>query len=151
MIIKKITIGTIMKINLDRFLTAQKQDYPIALQEIKEDVKQSHWMWYIFPQVKGLGQSDIAKFYAIQSKAEACEYLNNDVLNNNLIEITEVLLGLVETDATKIFGHIDTLKLQSSMTLFACLSNENSIFHKVLEKYFNGKMDTFTQVFLKNE
>ncbi len=140
-----------MKINLERFLTAQKQNYPIALHEIRKGVKQSHWMWYIFPQVKGLEQSDIAQFYAIQSKAEACAYLNNDVLKNNLIEITEILLGLDETDATKIFGHIDTLKLQSSLTLFACLSGENSIFHKVLEKYFNGEMDTFTQFFLKND
>lgn len=133
-----------MNYNLDRFKKVQKVDYPIALEEIKSGCKKSHWMWYIFPQLKGLGFSEMANYYGIAGKAEAVAYLADDVLKNRLVEISTALLSLKSSDATKILGCPDDLKLKSCMTLFSAVAAEMDIFEKVLEKFFNGEKDEKT-------
>ena len=100
-------------------------------------------MWYIFPQVKGLGRSSTAKYYGIEGLDEAREYMENEYLSNNLIAISNELLKLETNDSVEIFGHIDSKKLRSSMTLFELVS-DNEVFHSVLEKYFDGKRDQLT-------
>ena len=129
--------------NLERFLTAQERDYKIALSEIKSGRKRSHWIWYIFPQLKDLGFSYNAKFYGIENLDEAKNYLAHPVLGKRLIEISETLLNLPENNPAIVMGGSpDDLKLKSCMTLFAYASGkEDSIFHKVLEKFFNGETD----------
>ena len=128
-------------INLDRFVNAQKQDFQIALSEIKNGRKRSHWMWYIFPQIQGLGFSDTSKFYAIKNLDEAGEFLRHPVLGARLIGICNELLGLPGNNATAIFGSPDDLKLKSSMTLFSSLDDPNPVFQKVLNKFFDGTKD----------
>ena len=135
--------------NLQRFLNAQEKDYQIALSEIKNGKKQSHWMWYIFPQIAGLGFSETSKFYAIKNIHEAREFLNHSALGSRLIEICNELLNLETNDAHIIFGAPDDLKLHSSMTLFSSLPNAKPIFKKVLDKYFDGKKDSKTLEILK--
>lgn len=134
---------------LQRFLNAQEKDYSIALSEIKNGKKQSHWMWYIFPQIEGLGASETSKFYAIKNISEAGELLNHPVLGSRLIRICNELLNLETNDAHKIFGSPDDLKLHSSMTLFSSLSNADPVFQKVLDKFFEGKKDELTLEVLK--
>lgn len=129
--------------NLNRYLEAQKYDYEQALQEIKNGKKESHWMWYMFPQITGLGRSDTAKYYEIKSLSEAKEYLNNEILKNRLIEMCQSLLNLKNDDPIEIFGPIDALKLKSSMTLFSYVS-DNDIFNQVLEKFYNNEHDLNT-------
>ena len=107
-----------MKYDLQRFHKAQQIDYPIALEEIRNGQKESHWMWYIFPQLKELGYSSTEKFYGL-SKDEAKAYINDEVLKSRLIEISNVLLELKSNDATEILGYPDDLKLKSCMTLFS--------------------------------
>jgi uncharacterized protein (DUF1810 family) len=130
--------------DLQRFIDAQKTDYAIALAEIKNGRKRSHWMWYIFPQIQGLGHSDMAKRYAINSIDEAEEYLNDEVLGQRLIEICTELLRLENNDANAIFGDPDDLKLKSSMTLFASLPDAYPVFESLLEKFFDGAKDERT-------
>ena len=127
--------------DLDRFTSAQEQIYQEVLAEIKSGRKQSHWMWYIFPQIGGLGHSDIAKHYAIKNVEEAREYLRHPVLGKRLLECTEALLAIEGRTASEIFGTPDDLKLRSSMTLFAVISGTDSVFHRVLEKYYWGEKD----------
>lgn len=129
--------------SLDRFLNAQKKSYNTALEEIKSGRKRSHWMWYIFPQITGLGFSITARFYEIKSMNEAKEYAEHPVLFPRLVEISEKLLELPSDDAAEIFGFPDNVKLKSSMTLFALVS-DNPVFKKVLKKFFNGEMCEFT-------
>lgn len=129
--------------SLDRFLNAQKKSYNTALEEIKSGRKRSHWMWYIFPQITGLGFSITARFYEIKSMNEAKEYTEHPVLFPRLVEISEKLLELPSDDATEIFGFPDNVKLKSSMTLFALVS-DNPVFNKVLKKFFNGETCEFT-------
>ena len=119
-------------------------DFETALSEIKSGKKESHWMWYIFPQIHGLGTSSTAQYYAIRSTDEARAFLADDYLCNNLVTICNALLNLESSNAVQIFGFVDTLKMKSSMTLFAYVSEENSVFDKVLEKYFNGTKDSVT-------
>ena len=139
-----------MKINkdpydLNRFVQAQKQDYAIALDEITQGQKYSHWMWYIFPQIKGLGRSHIAQKYAISNVEEAKAYLADSVLGARLVECCEVLLNLDSSyTASEIFGFPDDLKLKSSMTLFAKVSEKDSVFHQVVNQYFDGEFDSKT-------
>ena len=133
---------------LERFVSAQECDYDIALSEIRKGRKRSHWMWYIFPQIQGLGYSSTAQYYAIQDGKEAVEYLKHPTLGLRLIEISEALLNLKETNATKVMGYPDDLKLKSSMTLFYKVS-KNDIFKKVLDKYFEGKLNEKTLETLK--
>jgi uncharacterized protein (DUF1810 family) len=135
--------------DLQRFIDAHKEDFQIALSEIKAGRKRSHWMWYIFPQIRGLGFSETSKYYAIQSIDEAKEFLNHPELGQNLISITSELLKLNNTDATSIFGKPDNMKLFSCMTLFSIISPENSIFKKVLDKFFNGQKDDNTIQLIK--
>ena len=132
------------KNNLTRFLDAQKGSYEIALKEIKKGRKASHWMWYIFPQITGLGLSDTAKFYAIKNRNEAIEYMNHDILGTRLIEISNELLKLPTHNSIEVFGQVDSLKLKSSMTLFSLLENTNPVFQQVLDKFFDGAKDEKT-------
>ena len=120
---------------IDRFLEPQKTSYAIALEEIRNDRKISHWMWYIFPQLRGLGQSTTAWYYGIEDLCEAKAYLEHPILGQRLREITQILLNLHETDPMKIFGWPDNLKLRSCMTLFAQLS-EDVLFASALYKFF---------------
>lgn len=131
--------------DLSRFVKAQEQDYATALAEIKSGRKRSHWMWYIFPQIAGLGFSSTAQYYAIKNLGEAVAYLQNELLGSRLTEICSALLALSSNNASEIFGYPDDMKLRSSMTLFeaASCSTEN-IFAQVLDKFFAGKRDERT-------
>ena len=129
--------------SLERFLSAQEHDYEIALSEMRNGRKQSHWMWYIFPQIQGLGYSSMAQFYAIKDREEAVAYLNHPVLGKRLEEITEALLNIRENDAKEVMGYPDDLKLKSSMTLFYVVSGR-SVFKQVLDKYYFGELDEKT-------
>ncbi len=134
-----------MDINsLDRFVKAQEKMYPIAMKEIKEGKKRSHWMWYIFPQLRGLGRSSIAHVYGISGLEEAQAYLEHPWLSGRLYELCVALLHHKDKSAYEIFGSIDTIKLKSSMTLFALASEEYSFFDQVLECFFDGEMDELT-------
>ena len=123
---------------LERFVQAQADSYVHALREIKSGRKTSHWMWYIFPQLSGLGHSQTARYYAIRDRAEAEAYLAHPVLGKRLLEISSELLKLESSDATAVMGWPDDLKLKSSMTLFSLVSRE-PVFRQVLEKYFRGE------------
>lgn len=140
-----------MDFNLARFKEAQESDYPIALEEIKSGYKTSHWMWYIFPQLKDLGYSPTAKYYGIEGKEEAIAYLNDEVLRTRLIEISTALLSLKSSNATEILGYPDNLKLKSCMTLFLAVAPQIDIFEKVLEKFFAGEKDEKTLELLGTE
>jgi uncharacterized protein (DUF1810 family) len=135
--------------SLQRFLDAQQRDYETALAEVKKGRKQSHWMWYIFPQVEGLGFSEISKRYAIKNSEEAASYLGHPVLGQRLKEICAALLDVKTADAYQIFGSPDDVKLKSSMTLFATVAEEGSVFEQVLDKFFDGKKDERTLALLK--
>ena len=129
--------------NLQRFLDAQSSSYQNALAEIKNGRKRSHWMWFIFPQIQGLGLSETARFYAIADAQEAKEYLAHPVLSARLLEICQALLGLASADAHAIFGSPDDLKLKSSMTLFAA-AGSSPVFQQVLDKFYHGAPDDKT-------
>jgi uncharacterized protein (DUF1810 family) len=130
--------------NLQRFIDAQQRDYDIALTEIKQGKKRSHWMWYIFPQIQGLGFSETSRYYAIANKKEAISYIKHPVLGTRLLQICHALLHLSDKNATNIFGYPDDLKLKSSMTLFASLPNADPVFQAVLNKFFNKAKDEKT-------
>lgn len=130
-----------MKDELNRFLVAQKDSYKTALHEIQAGQKRSHWMWFIFPQIAGLGFSETARYYAIRDMDEAKEYLKDATLRGNLLEISQALLDLEVNDASFVMGWPDDLKLKSSMTLFALAEPECAVFQKVLDKFFQGEMD----------
>lgn len=132
------------KYNLERFIEAQRKDYAIALSEIRNGRKETHWMWYIFPQVMGLGFTSISIEYSITDLDEAKAYLENEVLGKRLIEISNVLLTLPTNNASEIFGGTDTMKLRSSMTLFSLVPGADKVFEAVLEKFFNGRKDERT-------
>jgi len=129
---------------LARFLDAQQADYQTALSEIKNGRKRSHWMWYIFPQIHGLGFSETSKFYAIKDATEAEEYLAHPVLGSRLVEISSELLKQQGNDAYRIFGSPDDMKLKSSMTLFAALRATTPVFQQVLDKFYGGAKDSKT-------
>jgi uncharacterized protein (DUF1810 family) len=129
---------------LKRFTEAQENDFETALAEIRNGRKQSHWMWYIFPQIAGLGFSQTSKFYAIKDRAEAETYLAHPILGKRLVEISNALLEIEGKPADQIFGSPDDAKLKSSMTLFGALDDTNAVFQKVLDKYFNGSKDERT-------
>jgi len=130
--------------DLVRFLEAQNQMYITALSEIKKGRKESHWMWFIFPQVKGLGTSENARYFGINGLEEAARYLDHPVLGKHLVEITTALLEINGKTAPQILGTPDDLKLRSCMTLFAALENSNPVFAQVLDKFFEGKPDPMT-------
>jgi uncharacterized protein (DUF1810 family) len=130
--------------NLDRFLKAQNTTYVTALNEMKNGKKLGHWMWYIFPQIDGLGISETTRFYAIKDKKEATEYLNHQILAQRLSEISMVLKSVNSTNPVEIFGSIDSLKLKSSMTLFSSIDQAPPIFKLILKQYFDGETDVNT-------
>lgn len=138
--------------NLERFISAQKFSYDTALSEIRAGKKQTHWIWYIFPQLRGLGRSKRSYDYGIENADEAGSYLAHPVLGARLIEITQALLNLPDSNPKHVMGEIDDMKLHSCMTLFAQVSGENnSVFHKVLDKFFHGEQDSRTLSMLQNK
>ena len=130
--------------SLKRFTDAQENSYAMAFSEIQQGRKQSHWMWFIFPQIAGLGFSETSRYYAIRDLHEATDFLNHPVLGSRLINISRELLKLKINDAYRVFGSPDDLKLKSSMTLFSTLPEADPVFKAVLEKFFNGEKDTKT-------
>ena len=136
--------------NLKRFVAAQELDYKNALEEVGNGKKTSHWMWYVFPQIEGLGLSSTAQKYAIRNAAEAKAYLNHEILGPRLLEITNTLLNINNRSAHTIFGSPDYLKLKSSMTLFSMYSDENNVFTEILVKYFKNERCAKTIELLKN-
>jgi len=130
--------------DLKRFTDAQQNDYAAALNEIKNGHKRSHWMWYIFPQIQGLGFSPTSRYYSIKDIQEAEAYLAHPLLGKRLIEISNELLKLPTDNASSVFGSPDDMKLSSSMTLFASVHNTDGVFQKVLDKFFHGKKDPLT-------
>jgi uncharacterized protein (DUF1810 family) len=130
---------------LDRFAEAQARTYERALTEIRNGEKRSHWMWFIFPQIAGLGSSETSQYYAIKNLDEAREYLNHPVLGERLRECARAALGVQGRSARLIFGSVDAMKLKSSATLFALVSPPESVFHQVLDKYFEGLQDEKTR------
>ena len=132
------------EIDLSRFVITHKNQYADALNEIRNGEKRTHWMWYIFPQIHSLGSSSTAEFYAIKNLNEAKAFLEDSYLGKNLREISEALLSQQTNDVNQIFDYPDNLKLHSSMTLFSLVAEENSVFHKVLDKFFDSKLDQNT-------
>ena len=129
---------------MNRFIEAQANNYTTALAEIRNGRKQTHWIWYVFPQIRGLGQSETSKYYAIRDLHEAEEYLQHPILGKRLIEISRALLELKEDNAHKIFGSPDDLKVRSSMTLFALVKDADPVFQGVLDRFFRGERDKNT-------
>ncbi len=129
--------------DLNRFIIAQEETYKLALKEIKNGYKESHWIWFIFPQLKDLGRSDTALYYGIKDLKEAKKYLENDYLRANLIEISEALLKL-DDNITDILGYPDDLKVKSCMTLFYYADSSIEVFKKVIDKFYNGEFDNNT-------
>lgn len=133
--------------DLECFRVAHRRDFAQAYAEIQNGYKETHWMWYIFPQIQGLGRSSTAQYYAISDIEEAVKFLNDPYLGDNLRAISKELLSKSTNDAVDIFGYIDAMKLQSSMTLFHVageMCDENRVFYDVLTKYFNGEFDEKT-------
>lgn len=131
-----------MEFTLDRFRSAHEGAYETALQEIKSGRKESHWIWYIFPQIQGLGHSTMAMYYEIQSREEAIEYWKDPVLSAHLVEICQELLKL-DDSIERIMGYPDDMKLRSSMTLFWLITGEQ-LFKDVLDQFYDGKLDDYT-------
>src|SRR6266481_10159658 len=130
--------------DLQRFVDAQSHCFTQVCRELSEGHKQSHWMWFIFPQLRGLGHSAMANRYAISSRQEAEAYLKNPILGSRLRHCTQLVMLVEGRSIDQIFGVPDDLKFQSSMTLFANTSGEDKIFQEALRKYFAGKHDSLT-------
>ncbi len=136
--------------DLGRFTSAQERVYETVLAELRSGRKRSHWMWYVFPQIAGLGHSSTSKHYAIKSIEEARAYINHPVLGARLVECTEAVLAVQGRSVSEIFGYPDDMKLKSSMTLFASVAEDtHSVFIRILEKYFHGEQDGMTLHLLK--
>ena len=134
--------------SLERFIDAQSNMYDQALDEIRGGRKRTHWMWFIFPQIAGLGFSETSRYFAIRDRAEAEAYLAHPVLGTRLRECTQATLDVRGRLAEEIFGGVDALKLRSSATLFAAVSPDGSVFHRLLEMYFAGRSDEKTNQLL---
>ncbi|MDQ6692514.1 MAG: DUF1810 domain-containing protein [Candidatus Dormibacteraeota bacterium] len=136
---------------LRRFVVAQDEGdtYRTAVSELRVGRKRTHWMWFIFPQVAGLGQSPVSRTYAIASLAEAAAYLADPVLGDRLLECARILTEASEASAQDIFGGTDAMKLRSSMTLFARAAPKQPLFQQVLDRYFDGRADEATDRLLK--
>jgi uncharacterized protein (DUF1810 family) len=130
--------------NLNRFLKAQESVYERALAELKSGRKRTHWMWYIFPQIDGLGYSPTAKHYSIKSIGEVRQYLDHPVLGKRLVECTEAVLAVKGGALSEIFGYPDDLKFKSSMTLFEKIAGPGAVFSSALDRYCNGERDAAT-------
>jgi len=131
-------------VDLSRFINAQESVYDSVLAELRNGRKRTHWMWYIFPQIDGLGHSATSKHYAIKSIEEAWQYLNHLVLGQRLLECAEAVFAIEGRSISEIFGYPDNLKLKSSMTLFTYVAAPCSVFARILDKYFNGEQDALT-------
>jgi uncharacterized protein (DUF1810 family) len=130
---------------LDRFVAAQDDGvYDHAVEELRRGLKSGHWMWFVFPQIAGLGHSSYAQLYGISSLDEARAYLHHPVLGPRLRECAQLLLAIDGKTATDVFGHTDAMKLRSSMTLFAAASADDDTYQHVLDKYFGGAADRLT-------
>jgi len=136
--------------NLNRFIEAQMTTYEGAMLELARGRKESHWVWYIFPQIEGLGRSDTAKLYSIKSLEEGRAYLEHPVLGQRLIEACEIMLSLKDASMDEVMGFPDDLKLLSSMTLFEALSDSNSIFTKMIAFYFDDERDEASLIIIKS-
>ena len=134
--------------DLARFVQAQASSHERALAELRAGRKTSHWMWYVFPQLAGLGHSDMARRYAIRDATEARAYLAHPLLGPRLIACAEAVLGVAGRSAHDIMGSPDDVKLRSSATLFAAVSEPGSAFHRILERYFGGEEDERTLALL---
>lgn len=132
-----------------RFVSAQADNYENALRELRAGKKESHWIWFIFPQVAGLGSSPTARHYAIRNRDEAAAYLAHDILGPHLDECAGALLARADKNIDAIMGFPDNLKLQSSMTLFDTISPQGNIFRQVLDRFFGGRPDEKTLAFLE--
>jgi uncharacterized protein (DUF1810 family) len=130
--------------DLERFVQAQAGVYERVLAELAAGSKRGHWMWFIFPQIQGLGMSEISVRFAIDSLEEAKAYLAHPVLGPRLRQCVETMLGVHNKTAEEVFGYPDDMKFRSSMTLFAKASETGSVFEQALERYFDGKMDGAT-------
>lgn len=130
--------------SLQRFIQAQETDYSTALAELRQGKKRSHWMWYIFPQLRGLGFSSTAQFYGLQDGQEARAFLQHPLLGRRLLELCQVLVALPGQNATNIMGSPDDLKLRSCMTLFAAVDPAQPLFQQVLDKFYQGQPDPQT-------
>jgi len=137
--------------NLQRFVDAQEGVFEGVLAELKRGRKYGHWIWFIFPQVKGLGRSSTSQFYGIVSLEEAMAYLQHPVLGARLIQCTELVNAVTRSNAEEIFGDIDAMKFRSSMTLFGQADRKNPIFAEALDKYFEGERDPLTMEYLQNQ
>ena len=135
--------------DIDRFIKMQELYYEVALSEIKDGYKRTHWIWYIFPQLKGLGQSYNSEYYGFDSVNEVIEYMRNPYLRNNMIEICNELYKL-DDSIENIFCYPDYLKLNSCMTLFEYSIQEEKIFGKIIDKFYNGKRDRVTLEMLES-
>lgn len=137
--------------NLNRFIKAQNQCFEIVYEELKNGKKESHWMWYIFPQLFGLGKSEMAIYYAINNLEEAKAYLKNDILRERLLCLVDVLVNLETNDVVKVFGFPDNLKFWSSMTLFNYADPSEPLYKMALDKFFQGRLELATIDMLKEE
>jgi uncharacterized protein (DUF1810 family) len=135
---------------LQRFVDAQDDWIDIARHELRKGEKESHWMWFIFPQIAGLGFSPTAQIYAIASRAEAEAYLRHPVLGARLHELTQIVTGIEGRSAVQIFGKVDALKFRSSMTLFANATADNADFTRALDKFYGGEPDARTLELLES-
>lgn len=135
--------------NLERFVREQQQTYSVAYAELSQGRKRTHWMWWIFPQIVGLGMTSTSYYYSIKSLDEAKAFLAHPYLGKNIREISNVLLGLNTNDADTVMGYPDDLKLRSSMTLFVEAAPDEIVFQKVLDKFYDGKKDERTVSILK--
>ena len=138
---------------LERFVAAQDDHgtYRIAVSELRAGRKRTHWMWFVFPQIAGLGRSPISRRYAIASLAEAQAYLAHPLLGPRLNESASILAELSGRTAEQVFGGVDAIKLRSSMTLFAVADPENPVFQRVIDKYFDSARDSATQTILERQ
>ena len=133
-----------VKYDLSRFVNVQRKVYLQALAEVRSGRKWDHWMWYVFPQLRGLGYSDLADFYGIENEEEAQQYLRDELLGRRLRDISAALLKLPDNDPVSVMGWPDNLKLRACMTLFEYVAGPYSVFGKVLEKFFDGERDPAT-------
>jgi uncharacterized protein (DUF1810 family) len=143
-----------MSFDLNRFIKAQNVEYEgynTALNEIRNGKKQSHWIWYIFPQLKQLGRSSTAQHYGISNIKEARAYWDDLTLRNRLLEITQALLELEENDPVRVLGYTDAMKVKSCMTLFLMVDSNIDVFRKVIDKYYQGRLDDHTVDIIEKE
>ncbi|MCP4430809.1 MAG: DUF1810 domain-containing protein [Gammaproteobacteria bacterium] len=139
-----------MEFNLKRFIDAQEEHYTIALNELRNGRKQSHWMWFVFPQIAGLGYSETAQYFAISGTGEAHAYLSHAVLGERIRECVSVTLAIQNRSLREIFGSPDDLKFRSSMTLFEYCSADDNFFTTALERYYGSQRDERTLEIIHN-